>query len=71
MLTSKINGQHDDVEGFGYIWDDDSFYPTSTGFNGMPATSKGIVGGASKTLRFKPILGQEQKRMCTFDVGDS
>ena len=56
-LTSTANHDNDDVEGFGYRWDNDTFY-TSAGLIGTAANNfGGIAGGAAGTVSFKLLLG--------------
>ena len=57
ILTSKANRDNDDVEGFGYRWDNDTFC-TYAGFIGTDANNfGGIAGRAARTVLFKPLFG--------------
>ena len=57
ILTSTPNRSEDDVEGWGYRWDDYTSYPSagfvSSGQSGM----LGIPKSGSKTVTFKPLCG--------------
>jgi hypothetical protein len=57
VLTSKQNRSNDDVEGFGYRWDDEDCYPKSGFITRGPSGLLGIAGGNSKTVTFKPLCG--------------
>jgi hypothetical protein len=52
ILTSKNNRENDDIEGFGYRWDDDYNYNKWDVVQGAV-----IPGGSSRTVSFKPLFG--------------
>ena len=59
ILTSINNRDNDDIEGFGYRWDDWAMYPAWNSTNTGEAGS-GIPGGSSNSSRsisFKPLMG--------------
>ena len=56
ILTTKSNRDNDDVEGFGFRWDDDTHY----GYFGNPGDRdlyNTLAVERSKTVSFKPLLG--------------
>ena len=60
VLTSKQNRSNDDVEGFGYRWDDENCYPNSGFITRDQSGFIGIAGGNSKMVTFKPLIQPEQ-----------
>ena len=65
ILTSKANRDNDDLSGFGRRWDDEYYYPTSSGgFCGYwqygSDTERrfgGINPGKAMSVSFKPMSG--------------
>ena len=52
ILTSNHNRDNDDIEGFGQRWDSEEAYGS------WDATKvRGIPGGSSRTVSFKPLFG--------------
>ena len=70
ILTSQQNRDNDTVEGFGWEWDSDTYYPV-TGFRGGVANASTTLDGTTiqtlayggvppnvfNTVSFKPLIG--------------